>query len=34
MHLSAAAIEGAVRLLDHPKTAGGRGATLETEKGG
>ena len=30
MHLSPAAIEGAIRLLDHPKTAGGRGDMLET----
>jgi integrase len=32
MHLSPAAIEGAIRLLDHPKTAGGRGDMLETGK--
>ena len=32
MHLSPAAIEGAIRLLDHPKPAGGRGDMLETEK--
>src|SRR5712692_9203005 len=31
MHLSPAAIEGAIRLLDHPKKAGGRGDMLETE---
>jgi site-specific recombinase XerD len=30
MHLSPAAIEGAIRLLDHPKTARGRGDMLDT----
>jgi integrase len=30
MHLSPAAIEGAIRLLDQPKPAGGRGDMLET----
>jgi integrase len=32
MHLSPAAIEGAIRLLDHPQTAGGRGDMVETGK--
>jgi hypothetical protein len=31
IHLSPAAIEGAIRLLDHPKPAHGFGHMLETE---
>ncbi len=33
MHLSPAAIEGAIRLLDHPRLAIGRGDMLETAQG-
>ena len=33
MHLSPAAIESAIRLLDQPKTAVGRGDILETAGG-
>jgi site-specific recombinase XerD len=32
MHLSPAAIEGAIRLLEHSGSVGGRGEMLETEK--